>query len=979
MSVRNNHPAFEPLRHHRIDSLQLDLDEFRHAGSGARHFHFASNHTEQVFMVALRTAPQDSTGVAHILEHTTLCGSRKYPVRDPFFMMTRRSLNTFMNAFTSSDWTAYPFASQNTRDFYNLMDVYLDAVFFPSLDYLDFRQEGHRLEFETPDNPESALVHRGVVYNEMKGAMSAIHSRVWDRLGYHLYPTTTYHFNSGGDPEHITDLTHEQLLQFYRRHYHPSNAIFMTFGSLPLEDIQTRIHEQVLCQFKADEQPVSIADEKRYYAPVRVQESYPLNEEDLSAKTHHVMGWLLGRSDELEEVLEAHLMTNVLLENSASPLMQALETTDLGQTPSALCGLEDSQREMLFVCGLEGSEPDHANAFEELVLNVLERVARDGVPSERLEAVLHQLELSQREISGDSYPYGLQLMLATLSPALEGVDPAAYLDLDPVLERLREKIREPDYLPGLVKRLLLNNPHRVRLSMQPDRELASLQEKAGVERLERVRQKLSEQQKQKLIEEAAQLAERQTRKDPVDCLPRVGREDVPADLSWVEPEDRSANSPFVGYGRGTNGLVYQQVIRALPEMNEDETFLLPLLAYLLPELGLGSESYLEIQERQSAISGGLNAYFDIRTPAGLVTPANSAEGIMVYSAKALARNAGKMTELLVSTSENARFDEHQRIREMLALLSSRKVQGVPNNGHGLAMSAASQSLNPVSGLSYRSSGLAGIQKLVKLVGEISTDKQALASLADQLAALYQRISAQPLKVLSIAESERLPELRRAWPADWLKSAAGGAMPGKISLPEKKAESGLAWQVNASVNYCALAFPTVTGQHEDAPALTALSGVLRNEFLHSAIREKGGAYGGGASQNNGEGVFRFYSYRDPRLGDTLDDFRRSIHWSLEGGIDEAVLEQAILGVVSSLDKPRSPAGEARHAFHSDLFGRGHEYQTRFRERVMALQVDHLKEVASKYLLDKPGCVAVVGGDQVATKAADLGLSLKRLEV
>src|SRR6478609_5688884 len=229
----SGHPAFELLRSQEIRALNIRVEEYEHLTTGAVHFHLASDNPENVFLVALRTVPEDSTGVAHILEHTALCGSEKYPVRDPFFMMIRRSLNTFMNAFTSSDWTAYPFASQNRKDFNNLLNVYLDAVFFSRLDPLDFAQEGHRLDFEEQNNPDSNLVFKGVVFNEMKGAMSSATSTLWQTLTKYVFPNSTYHFNSGGDPECIPDLSYEQLKAFYQTHYHPSNAIFMTYGDIP--------------------------------------------------------------------------------------------------------------------------------------------------------------------------------------------------------------------------------------------------------------------------------------------------------------------------------------------------------------------------------------------------------------------------------------------------------------------------------------------------------------------------------------------------------------------------------------------------------------------------------------------------------------------------------------------------------------------------------------------------------------------------
>ena len=233
------HPAFEQLRSHRIDILNVIVEEYRHKRTGAHHMHLAADNHENVFFVALRTFPMDSTGVAHVLEHSVLCGSERFPIRDPFFMMSRRSLNTFMNASTSSDWTAYPFASTNRKDFDNLLTFYLDSVFFSLLDPLDFAQEGHRLEFDTPDDPSTDLVFRGVVYNEMKGAMSSLSLQLRQSLYSQLFPTTTYHYNSGGEPDHIVDLSYKDMLSFYRHHYHPSNATFATYGNIPAHNIMS--------------------------------------------------------------------------------------------------------------------------------------------------------------------------------------------------------------------------------------------------------------------------------------------------------------------------------------------------------------------------------------------------------------------------------------------------------------------------------------------------------------------------------------------------------------------------------------------------------------------------------------------------------------------------------------------------------------------------------------------------------------------
>ena len=279
-----------------IPSLNLTVEEYEHPNTGAQHLHLNSDSSENVFMVALRTVPEDSTGVAHILEHTALCGSERYPVRDPFFMMLRRSLNTFMNAFTSSDWTAYPFATQNRKDFGNLLDVYLDAVFYSRLDPLDFAQEGHRVEFENDDSSQP-LVFKGVVFNEMKGAMSSTPSILWDRLCHELFPSNTYHFNSGGDPEHIPDLSYQELRDFYAEHYHPSNAIFLTFGDIAAESHQQVFEASVLQRFEALERKIEVALEKPFSSPVRAMHPYAVDGEEGTEKQNALGAWMEARRE----------------------------------------------------------------------------------------------------------------------------------------------------------------------------------------------------------------------------------------------------------------------------------------------------------------------------------------------------------------------------------------------------------------------------------------------------------------------------------------------------------------------------------------------------------------------------------------------------------------------------------------------------------------------------------------------------------
>lgn len=963
--------TFDHIRSQAIASLNVTVHEYCHRNTGAQHIHIESDNDENVFLVAFRTVPHDSTGVAHILEHTALCGSEKYPVRDPFFLMTRRSLNTFMNAFTSSDWTAYPFASQNRKDFDNLLSVYLDATFFAKLDPLDFAQEGHRLEFDTVDDANSPLLYKGVVYNEMKGAMSSVTSTLWHTLCKYLFPTSTYHYNSGGDPACIPDLTYEQLVSFYRTHYHPSNAIFMTFGNIPATEQQERFETLALHRFDRLAAQISVKPEKRHIAPIRVEEAYALDEEPAS-KTHIVVGWLLGDSANLEEHLQAQLLAAVLLDNAASPLTQALETTHLGKSPSPLCGIDNSQKELLFAAGVEGSEPEHAGQVEYLILDVLNNVAEKGISQDRIDACLHQLELQQREISGDGYPYGLQLILQALNSATHRGDPIALLDLEPALARLRQQASQPDFIPSLVRSLLLNNQHRVTLTLRPDTTYSARQDAAEKDTLATIRAALTPAECDAIIDRAKALLDRQNQPPDDDILPRVQLTDVPPALA-IPAACSTITTPLhiTTYQAGTNGLVYEQMIAPLPALDSHELSLLPLYTAFINDVGVAGADYLHTQQRQAAVCGGLRASTALR---GDVNDTQAVSGYFVLSTKALARNQSRATDLLRDTWLSPRFDEQQRLRELMAQMRVRMERSLTNSGHSLAMTAASAGTSALAKFHHDNGGLGAIVPLRQL--EQSLDRiQSLESFTRSLENLHKKLLQQPVQFLLVAEPDGLPSCTAALTAQWPSSADTLSTPFTLAVPQQGTQHF--WQTSTQVNFCARSWPTVGMTHPDAAALTVLGGYLRNEFLHRAIREQGGAYGGGASQDGTQGCFRMYSYRDPRLSDTLADFDQAIDWLRNTAPDPQKVEQAILGVVASMDKPGSPAGEAKSAFHNRLFGRHDDIRNAFRSRILAVSGDDLVRVGAHYLIPEHAHTAVLGSSAVAAEAAGLGLTVCKL--
>ena len=969
---------FKLIRKQKIDSLNIEAQEYVHTGTGARHFHLASEDSNNVFSIGFATVPQDSTGVAHILEHTSLCGSKKYPVRDPFFMMIRRSLNTFMNAMTSSDWTAYPFASQSRKDFDNLLEVYLDAVFFPRLDPLDFAQEGHRVEFETADDPESDLVFKGVVFNEMKGAMSSPISQLWQTTNSALFPTTTYHYNSGGEPTDIPDLTYDQLKEFHAEHYHPSNAVITTYGNFPVEEHQKNFHDWALSKFDKKNLDFSVPNEKRFTEPQQITVPYALDledgeDKDTKGKTHIVVHWLLGNITDLETMMNMQLLSGVLLDNSASPLRLALEKTDLANSPSDLCGLDNSSHEAAFICGVEGTDPEKAGDIEKLILNVIKDVAENGVPQEMVEAVLHQFELDQREISSGSNPYGLRLAGTILPIALHKGNPIAALDLDPLLNQLREKIKNPDFIKSLARESLLENQHRVRTVMTPDTELSAKMNTQEAHRLADLKSSLSDPEAQQILKLTKDLEARQNAEDNPEVLPKVGLEDVPADIPIPTGKASKINNrKTTWFDETTNGLIYESIILRLPEMTEKETALLSLYTDCLTELGAGDQDYLKMQTQQSAVSGGIHASLSIR---GSVEDTQKINSFFRMGVSGLDRKHPEFSDLLHTHFTAPRFDESDRLKDLIAQSRAGREASITSHGQSLAMAAASSGLNPSAKLGNQWNGLLGIKNLITLDDSFDAENN-VDQFAETLASIHQKVLSASGEFLIVAGQDDHKNIESDLTSLWTEKSGTETDQFNLNFTPEKIRQG--WLTSTQVNFCAKAYKAIPSGHADAIALTVLGRFLHNGYLHTAIREKGGAYGSGASYDSGTGAFRFFSYRDPRMAETLNDFDRSVAWLLENKHEYRQLEEAILGVISAIDRPNSPAGEAVQTHMLNLHGRSPEYRRANRKAVLEVTIDDLQRVAEKYLQPETANIAVVSNPAARSEIEKLDLEILTLQ-
>ena len=938
----------------KIKLLDVNAQVYQHSKFNTQHIHLDADNDEKVFMVAFRTIPEDSTGVAHILEHTSLCGSKKYPVRDPFFMMIRRSLNSFMNAFTSSDWTAYPFATQNNKDFNNLLDVYVDSAFFPRLDPLDFSQEGHRLEIDSENNLEI----KGVVFNEMKGAMSSPTDQLWHGISKYLFEETTYHNNSGGDPEKIIDLTHADLVAFHQKHYHPSNATFFTFGNVSIDEVHNHLEKNVFQKFSPAPEQLTIKPAKIFTSPVRASGTYqPLPGDE--SNHHVVISWLLGDSHDPLNLLEKYFLSNILLDNSASPLRKALELSKIGKSPSPFLGIEPSNKEIVFMAGLEGVEKDKADEVEELILNTLKNLVIDGVPESLINSSLHQLEIGQREVSGGGMPYGLQLMLGCMNACIHHDDPISMLDLDANFTKLKKLISKKGYIEELISSSLINNQHRLNYELKPDPKFNEKLENFFASTLKSKEEALTNQDIEQINNLAKELKERQEAVDDVEILPKVTKQDIPLKRDYAEISFYENNRSV--YEVGTNGLMYSDFLFPCKNLTSKELLFSSLYTFILTEVGLKENSYEEIQSLQSSITGGINASFKLQTNGEEA----SGKLFLSISSKSLEENFEAMEKLVFNTLKNARFDEESRLLDLFNIFVARNEESLNQNGHILAMNSASSSLNTLSATAFQMSGL---QMLNQSKAAISNIKEVAdtAELVNILKSIHLKVSHNPFEIFTACSPKALKEKS-------LKFEKIEYEP-EQSLVNPKNEQ-IAWITGSQVCYCSEAFQGVPREHNDAPALSVLAAVLRNGFLHTAIREKGGAYGAGATNDTSTNTFKFFSYRDPKCSETFAAFKEAIEWS-KISITDQHLEEAILGVVSSIDKPLSPVGEAKNDFNFNLEGISTKERLEMRQRVINCTIEDLIKVSEKYLT-KDSKKSILAGEAYREEAVSLGLSLKEV--
>lgn len=926
------------------------LIQLVHEKTKAVHIHIANADKENTFGVFFRTVPTDSTGVAHILEHTVLCGSEKYKVRDPFFSMLKRSLSTFMNAFTASDWTMYPFSTQNKKDYFNLMDVYLDAAFFPDLDPLSFKQEGHRLELEPGENQGLELVYKGVVYNEMKGAMSSPGQIMSRALLKGLYPDTTYANNSGGEPADIPKLTHEDLKAFHTRYYHPSNSYFYTYGDLPLEERLNFIEEKVLSRFDFLDMDTRVPSQPRWQTPKAMTQAYAYSDTDnIAAKYQGCVAWLTPDIADHFEVLVMMVLEQILLGNAASPLRKALIDSTLG---SALCddtGFDSDNRDTMFVCGLKDIQVTAVPEVERIIFNTLETLSDKGIDQHLIDSAIHQIEFSRKEITNTPYPYGIKLLVGVASVMVHEGDPVSAINIDGDLKRLREEIAKGPFMEGRIRRYFLDNPHRLLFTLAPDEGLETRRAEDVRRELQEKLKSLGEAEVAQINKDAAALKERQETEENLDVLPTLALEDVPPEIEIVHPDTIKGITCATAFDKATSGILYFTCPAGAGNIAPDLFPMVPFFARAFTNAGTKNSTYVQMAERMDLYTGGISmspfsgTYFDQE---------GEGHSFLALQGKALDRNIDHLFDIVDEYINAGGFKDYDRLKSLILQYQAGLEASIVGSGHRYAITLSARHLSTAASIDELWHGIEQYTRIKDLASRVNNEKtcaQALAELEKNLSAMAASVMRKDNfkpAVIGSATSMLQADKRIEKIYDNLPNGSSQAFyTPQIKTDTLRPYDG--WMTNTAVSFVAQSFKAVRISHEDAPALSVIAKLLRSLFLHREIREKGGAYGGFALYNMEEGIFSFGSYRDPHIKQTLDVYADACDFITQGQFTQTDVKEAILQVCSDIDKPETPAPSAMKAFYRRITKLSDEIRKGFKDALLGMDKQKVVETAVRY--------------------------------
>lgn len=929
-----NVPGFVVRKTTPVPALRGTAIELEHELSGARILHLHTEDTENLFSISFPTPPPDDTGVPHILEHSVLAGSQKFPVREPFFEMLKSSMATFINAMTGPDCTYYPVSSNVERDLFNLADVYFDAVFHPLLTEGTFMREGHHLAPANPEEPAGGLTVSGIVYNEMKGVFSSPESKLFYTWLPKLLPDTPYARNYAGHPDAIPNLTYAQFKQFYASHYHPANAFFYFYGNIPTASYLAFLAPRLKGFTRRPCEPVA-PRQPRWKAPLRFTDTYPASQDEpLEDKTFLSLTWLTGDALDPEQAVLRHVLTTVLFGNEAAPLKKALVDSKLGQDILD-CGDMELGHETIFSVGIKGSNPDKAEAFERVVLDALRAIAKDGLPRELIEAAFQQTAYHYLEIM-PMFP--LHTMNHVLSAWVHGADPLCFLDMSRHLDNCRKRYEaDPQIFSRLILQSLVDNSHRLTTILAPDKEWQTRTDAVFATHMAAEYQRRTEAERHEIAQKAAAIeADAGTPNSPekIALLPQLHVKDlppkprnIPTTIESLKPPDFRHRTPKVPVLRNdlfTNGVNYLRFSLDLDGLPDDLWSFLPQYCEAITKLGAAGMNYEAMARRVSASTGGFSCSPSFQSHAGI---SGKPVLTMRFACKALDAQIDKAMQVIHDLIFAVDPRDPARLRDVLMQARAGYRTDIMENGHAYAQCHAGRHLTPNGLLEEQCSGIPQATLAAKLCDQFDAEVEALMTRIERIRSFM--LSPDRLAISFTGSDHAFDTMTSAF-GQWLPTMKGYALPltshtsrltshvSHLTSPSSPASrEGLA--IPVQVAHCAQGMLAPKLDDPRAAALVIATHLTRFEYFLPEIRLKGNAYGAGITYNPVAGTLFMTSFRDPHITRTLDIFARTPEFVKATHWNQADIDRAIIGTAKGDEKPLRPSEATGEALSRHLQG------------------------------------------------------------
>ncbi|MCD8323623.1 MAG: insulinase family protein [Clostridiales bacterium] len=956
--------AYEIRQHRDLADIHSEGYYLVHKKTGAKVVVVANEDPNKVFYIGFRTPPADSTGVPHIIEHSVLCGSEKFPLKDPFIELAKGSLNTFLNAMTYPDKTVYPVASCNDRDFQNLMDVYMDAVLHPNI-YREpniFRQEGWHYEMTAP---EDDLTINGVVYNEMKGAFSSGDSVVERGIMNLLYPDTPYGTESGGDPDVIPELTYEQFLNFHSTYYHPSNSYIYLYGDMDAAEKLEWLDREYLSKYDRLEPDSAIRRQPAFSAPVRKEMTYSISQgESEEDHTYLSYSWSVGTALDPIQYIAFDILGYALLTSQGAPVKQAL--LDAGIGDDIYGGYDSGIQQPMFSVIAKNANPQQEEDFVRIIFETLSDQVKNGVNRTTLLAAVNGAEFKFREADFGRIPKGLMFGLQMMDSWLyDENQPFLHMDELRVYEELRSRI-ETGYFEELIQTCFLENSHAAALCVKPEKGLNAKKEQTLRTKLNAYRDSLSREEIDRLIAETQKLEEYHatpSTKEELDTLPLLSMDDMKkVSDPYSNVAETAGDIPILWHDYDTNGIIYLDYFFDVRHIPEEEVPYLSILQLFLGKLDTEDYPFVDLANEINLYTGGISA--DVMVTSGV--------GERDYEAKfemrirTLGANLTKAMELAKSILSGTLFEDEKRMQELLAMAKSRLQSDLREGGSVAAMRRAMSSFARREKYNDLLSGIGQYRVLEQLTADYENQKEGLKATLQSLMSRILRTDG--LLVSCTCRRDGLDQVKAN--AELIRSGLSEEKPGTAQTIALPARANEGFMDASQIQYVALAGSYAETGMPYRGSLRVCKTLMNYEYLWQNVRVRGGAYGCGIqSWRTGEIVF--YSYRDPNLGRTLEVYRDAADYLRNFEADDRDMTRYVIGTFSEMDAPLTPVSQGRRSLTAYLTGVTYEMLQQEREEVLAADQESIRALADLFdaaLADPSVCV--IGNEEKLKEESEI---------